>query len=280
MSQTTARRAARLYRFCRHVDDLVDLATDTGKARKSVSALIQSIVSELALDPITGDAIELFQECKIPPWIPIELLRGVESDIDLEAIRNEEELLRYCFRVAGTVGLMMCHVMNVMDETARRHAVDLGIAMQLTNIIRDVSEDARLGRLYLPDTRCSEITTANILLADDDTAKQIAPILTRLHALSESYYASGFKGLPFIPLGSRYAILVAGHIYRQIGFIIKARGFDYRGPRAVVSLPAKTCHALGLILVSHLSPRFWITPVGHDPRLHAALDIYPISPNR
>lgn len=277
LSQTVSERAARLYRFCRHVDDLVDLATDHAVAKRKINALIASLENNQGVDELSLDAINLFRECGIPRWIPIELIKGVQSDFDQVQIQTETDLIRYCFQVAGTVGLMMCHILGVRSEEARRHAVDLGIAMQLTNIMRDVREDAHLGRQYLPCTWVNGLTTTDFLSQDPAVAEQVAIGLRRMHVLSETYYLSGFQGLPFIPLRSRFGILIAGRIYRSIGCLIKTQAYDYRNPRAVVSSSRKLGIAACQFILAPLSIPFWLPPRQHENRLHQALSIYPIS---
>jgi phytoene synthase len=279
MSKSVAQKAARLYMFCRYVDDLVDMSTDPSATGESVNALIRALEHDEPYDDATADVIDLFKRCDIPRWIPIELLKGVQSDLEPVEVNTEQELLHYCFRVAGTVGLMMCHIMNVADKEARRHAVDLGIAMQLTNIMRDISEDALLGRRYLPIGWAPRISRDELVLPPDvQSEKRIGEAMARLYALSETYYSSGFLGLPYIPLGSRYAIMVAGQTYRRIGRLIRERNFNYWSQRTVVSLVSKIWIAAQWLVWAHLSPRFWTPPHGHEKRLHTPIDIYPISP--
>jgi phytoene synthase len=278
MKTNVAQKAARLYMFCRYVDDLVDMSTDPVATGESVAALMRALEHNEPYDDITADVIDLSKRCGIPRWIPIELLKGVQSDLDPVEVNTEQELLHYCFRVAGTVGLMMCYIMNVTDKEARRHAVDLGIAMQLTNIMRDISEDAQLGRRYLPIGWAPGISKDELALPDAQSEKRIIEAMARLYALSETYYESGFLGLPYIPLGSRYAIMVAGQTYRRIGFLIRERNYNYWSQRAVVPLMSKIRIAAQRLVWAHVSPSFWIPPRGHEKKLHTAIDIYPISP--
>lgn len=266
MTPDVAQNAARLYHFCRYVDDLVDQSTDTDHARVVIAEWIGALAGDEPCHAAMADAMNLFRDCGIPHWIPIELLRGVQSDLDLVEVGTEDELSHYCFRVAGTVGLMMCYVMGVVEPESRRYAVDLGIAMQLTNILRDVSEDAQLGRRYLPACWIPGVSQQAILSPDTAQDMQIRQGLKRLYTLAEVYYASGFRGLPYIPAGSRYAILVAGQTYRRIGGLIRARNYDYRKPRAVVSLMSKLRIAVQVSIKATFSPQFWIRPRADEHR--------------
>ena len=278
LTSDVAHKAARLYQFCRYVDDVVDLAKDSSEAKMSIQHLLSDFELIEPHDREIINARALFEECGIPLWIPRELLRGVETDVDGVEIRAEEDLLQYSFRVAGTVGLMMCYVLGVNEASARNHAVDLGIAMQLTNILRDVKEDAMMGRRYIPSSWVPNISIKDIL-SDSECIDQelITKGLERLHALSEIYYKSGFLGLPFIPIKSRYAILIAGELYRNIGLTIKDKGYNFRGDRVVIPLLSKFIITFRDVVLATLSKNFWSCPRAHEKRLHAPIATYPIS---
>jgi phytoene synthase len=125
-----ASRATRLYGFCRHLDDLADEATSVASARVKLSAASQDIAAGVSSDPVIRDGIELMQECKISPVIAVELVKGLLSDLDLVRCPDEAALLQYCYRVAGTVGVMMCGVLDVSKgvrpchRSGNCHAVD------------------------------------------------------------------------------------------------------------------------------------------------------------
>ena len=150
------------------------------------------------------------------------------------------DLLAYAYRVAGAVGLMMCHVLGVKNDDCLVHAAHLGMAMQLTNICRDVQEDHSRGRLYVPATLIDgQLETpfgAPLSRQDRDALK---PAVRQLLAHADHLYASGAKG--FVGLNGRvaFAISAAALIYRAIGQRIRSRGFDVGLGRAVVSFPAK-----------------------------------------
>jgi phytoene synthase len=140
------------------------------------------------------------RECGIEPGIVRELIAGMASDAETVRVADEAELLRYCYRAAGTVGLMMCRVLDAPEPAAAAHAVDLGIAMQLTNLCRDVSADARMGRRYLPASLVGDIGPTELIDPSPTLQPALRAAVARLLALAETYYASGEAGLPFLPV--------------------------------------------------------------------------------
>ena len=158
-----AARATRLYYLCRYLDDLADETTCVEHSRTILNEIKCSIQSGQSTNPVICDGLLLIDECKINPQFLCELIDGVCSDLQHVAIADMDGLLRYCYQVAGTVGLMMCSVLDVKDPKAFPHAVDLGIAMQLTNICRDVRDDALAGRRYLPATMLGDMATNELV---------------------------------------------------------------------------------------------------------------------
>ena len=137
---------------------------------------------------------------------------------------NLRELLLYCYRVAGTVGLMMSHVMGLRDESALKHAADLGIAMQLTNIARDVTEDASMGRIYLPLDWLDEANIALDEIAAPANREKLAMVTLRVLREAERYYRSGDAGLWHLSFRSACAVSAARHVYSEIGALLVERG--------------------------------------------------------
>jgi phytoene synthase len=136
--------------------------------------------------------------------------------------------------VAGVVGLMMAHVMGAREDTALRRAADLGIALQMTNIARDVLDDARAGRLYLPLEWLQDAGIEPGDVALPGNRGRLAGVARRLLDEAEPYYASGAQGLKHLPLRSAWAVAVAGGVYREIGRLVRARGARAWDVRAVV----------------------------------------------
>ena len=140
--------AARLYAFCRVLDDMAD-GDITGGPERLLVIREDLLASRPGQDPALAGFYDFMQEKAFPPDVIVALIDGLLDDQKEEvALTSEADLLRYAYRVAGTVGLLMCHVLDCRDEQARAHAIDLGIAMQLTNIARDVLEDAEMDRRY------------------------------------------------------------------------------------------------------------------------------------
>ena len=145
----------------------------------------------------------------------------MEMDLTQCVIKSETELQLYCHRAAGTVGLMMCHLLGVNEPSARQCADALGIAMQMTNIARDVAEDWQRGRCYLPENwLVSRLRPGNLPRNED-----VRLAVKRLLDLADHHYTIGLKGLQYLPVQSRIAILVSAAIYREIGQIIRERDF-------------------------------------------------------
>jgi phytoene synthase len=259
-------RVTRLYGFCRRVDDLADETNAPSAAHEALVALDRAFEAGASSDPLTVDALRLMEECRIDTAIPRLLIDGVSGDLQAVAIADVPELLRYCYRVAGTVGLMMSAALDASDTAAAApHAIDLGIAMQLTNLCRDVADDAQAGRRYVPASLISSIGPARLVdpLRADRALAQHAVL--RLLDLADVYYASGEDGLRYLPPRAGRAILVAARIYRAIGTRLRQRHGDAWSGRVSVGVPAKAAITARTLL----SRRRPYRP--HDPSLHAAL---------
>ena len=216
--------AAIVYAFCRRADDAVDLAASP-EGEKAALALLNHELREVELgypiDPVLEGYQRMSRTRNVPYLYARELILGMKMDVDGIEYRTLEMLLLYCFRVAGTVGLIMSHVMGVSNPSALRRACHLGMAMQLTNICRDVLEDAERGRIYVPAELINE--------------HGMAGAVKRLLEVAEAYYASGEQGLPMLHWRCALAIRTARHVYAAIGKVIARRGFDIFSGRAVVS---------------------------------------------
>ena len=186
----------------------------------------------------------MVKEYNLPTDVIASLVEGLMDDQASEVLlADEESLIQYAYKVAGTVGLLMCEILNNSDPRAKAHAVDLGIAMQLTNIARDVVEDARMGRRYLPGAWVNNMSPKDIVDAASDPyghdGVQITRAVERLLDLAESYYASGRAGLAYLPYRAHFSIGVAAKVYRQIGRQLLRSKDSWHGKRQVTSKGSK-----------------------------------------
>ncbi len=265
--------AAVVYAFCRRVDDAADEATDPDTAARALDRLDAELRGDVPPGPLVAAFRETAARCDLPLDSAHELIVGVRSDLGEVRIEDDAELLRYCYRVAATVGLMMCGVLGVRCRDALPHAVDLGIAMQLTNIARDVAEDAANERIYLPAAR---LRAAGVdpaaLLAGTADPRRGAAVVGDLLALADRYYRSADAGMRDIPWRPRQAILVASRTYRAIGVELRRRACDTLAGRTVVGWPGKLLWG-SRALAAGCSPG--ILGVGprrrHDAALHQPL---------
>lgn len=258
-------RAAVIYTWCRAADDAIDLAVDDpGQALAEQRAILESVYSGRAQSDITLRAFQqVVQACRLPRTYPDELLAGMEMDVVGTDYDTMERLLLYCYRVAGTVGLMMSHAMGVSDDQFLRNATHLGLAMQLTNICRDVLEDWHMGRLYVPDELLAEYGLGDLRSRlggpfPDSARAGVAEAVRALLAEAEGYYRSGDHGLPGLSWRCAFAVRSARQVYSAIGDRIAAQAHDVTRGRAYVSQRDKL-HLLsraGLTAAAELPERF------------------------
>lgn len=237
----------RLYAACRAVDDLAD---ETGGAAgaAALARLRRDLRTGTASDDgPAADFLALHRSRGLSLAPASTLVDTVAGDIRHRPVRTEAELMDYAHGVAGTVGLMMCDLLGVTQTRARGCATRLGRAMQLTNIARDVVEDARMGRRYLPAAWGAPAPDA---LADPSPAACAAlrPAMARALAAAERDYAAGAAGLAALDLRARLAVALAARTYRDIGRRIAEDG--YRPPPARPPRPGRwrrlTLAGLGL----------------------------------
>ncbi len=253
LGRKTAHDAAHLYAFCRTVDDLADGDIENGAARL---AAINDQLSTLAAGqkPINPDvALQGFMPTLIACSVPIRpiqhLLDGLLFDQGEVLLTSEDELIKYAYQVAGTVGLLMCPILGCQDRHAFSFAVDMGIAMQLTNIARDVLEDAKMGRRYLPASWVGQLSASDIVasadVSDSIEAEQIKGAIDRLLSLADTYYASGRKGLVYLPMRAHIAIAVAANVYREIGQKLRRHRLNWAQGRVVTNKVEKAIASFG-----------------------------------
>jgi phytoene synthase len=269
--------AAVVYALCRAVDDTVDRATNAEQAQQALEEIERDLERERPLLPLVAEFVRVASRRGMSLEWAGRLIEGVLSDTGRVRMADDAQLLRYCYDVAGTVGLMMSALMGVRHPRAAAHAIDLGIAMQLTNICRDVLEDAQKDRVYLPASRLPYGIVGQQRIVDGQAdADTVSRTVRELLALADSYYESGSLGLRYIPPRPRLAIGIASRLYRAIGqrLLRRCNGNPLQG-RVVVPRREK------LLLVARAAADWLLSlvgvpgPVQHREELHFHLNGLP-----
>ena len=236
-----------LYAWCRHCDDVIDGQTLGHHAqelsRQEKEARLQSLQRETAL-VCDGHASEIpafaalgrvVRRHDLPRRYLFELLEGFAMDAREQRFRTLDDTLLYCYHVAGVVGVMMARIMGVRDPQVMHRAADLGIAFQLTNIARDVRDDLRIGRCYLPEDWLARHGMSPADAALPQHLPALHALACELVELAEQYYASARIGMAQLPWRCAWAIASALLIYRDIGLRVRAEGAAAWEQRASVS---------------------------------------------
>jgi phytoene synthase len=207
LPKKTYKNCSYLYDFCRVVDNIADDEGEIEIKKIKFQKFVSDFKQKNFEDPVIQNMWNIIHEFNISLEIIYDLFDGIESDIKQNVkIDTRKDLLIYCYRVAGTVGLMMAKILNVNKKQSLKSAIDLGIAMQLTNISRDVIEDSKKNRSYINGN--FEEINSTIKLAD-------------------TFYKNSFYSIREIPLSFRFSILVARRVYRKIGYkILKKKTFE------------------------------------------------------
>lgn len=261
----TRRSVLMLYAWCRHCDDVVDgqalghNTTAPADAAAQVERLRNQTLSAYAGEPQTDPAFAAFQDVAlrhaISPHHAFDHLAGFAMDAADARYETIDDTLRYCYHVAGVVGLMMASIMGARDAAVLDRACDLGLAFQLTNIARDIVEDARVGRVYVPAGWLREAGIPAADVAHDRHRAALARVAARLVDHAEPYYDSAMDGVAALPLRSAWAIATARRVYREIGIEVKRRGARAWDTRAGTSRATKL-RLLALGGVDALASRF------------------------
>lgn len=274
-----------LYAYCRRADDEVDLAPAAEQSARlaGLRAELEQVYSAHApRDAALAAFAQVVHECEIPRRYVVDLLAGMQMDVDGASYATLEDLALYAYRVAGVVGLMMCHVMGVRDPRALEHAAHLGIGMQLTNIARDVLEDWQRGRLYLPDTLLARHGAGQLraqLPAQLPAAGAAAPAFPVEYASgvaratadllvsADAYYVSGDAGMLDLSARCGLAVRTARLVYAAIGDRVRAQRCDPLAGRAVVPGREKLLLAAKAAWqTARAAPQLWLSPAPRTPQ--------------
>jgi phytoene synthase len=278
-----------LYAWCRHCDDMVDgqelgfgaIALAPHDAVRQLARLDEQTRRAYAGDAMRDPAFAAFQEVAlghaIEPRYALDHLAGFAMDVHQTQYETIDDTLRYCYHVAGVVGLMMATIMGTRSPAVLDRACDLGLAFQLTNIARDIVEDAGIGRCYLPAQWLREAGIPPHELALPQHRVALAGVAARLVDYAEPYYQSANHGITALPLRSAWAIATARNVYRQIGIKLKARGAQAWDERVGTSRATKlwllakggvSALASRLRTMPPRPPQLWQRP-GAEEDLHA-----------
>jgi phytoene synthase len=281
LTEQQLNNAAQLYQLCRNIDDIADEAVTVAQVKaadKQLGEFHQALVAKPMASATTSllyqQAQSLFDVQPLALHALADLVNTVRQDLQLVRVSEHAALLRYCYGVAGTVGVMMTCLLGARQrEKALPHAIDLGIAMQLTNISRDVLEDAHLNRMYLPADGIAGVIAPDAIIAANTLARHNAWLgVVDLLNLAEKYYKSGWQGLGYLPFRARLAIAVAAKVYRQIGQQILQKGEQqYWQSRSVIGLVQKlklTVVALFQVALAAVSRQ----TTAHNKALHYHLN--------
>ena len=218
LSKEIFNKCSSLYNFCRTLDDIVDDDNDLKIKKDNFLKFKKNFVSKDLSNSIIKEMWSIIDSEKISEKVVTDLFDGVETDLEEKVcINSKRELLVYSYRVAGTVGLMMSKILKVKNKEALKGAVDLGIAMQLTNIARDVREDRDRNRQYIRSDFSAIIDTIND---------------------SQIFYEKSFNSISSIPLRSRFSVIVARRVYKKIGdYILKQKNMENYNKAGKIYVP-------------------------------------------
>ncbi len=240
-------RAHAIYWFCRTTDDLVDEAPTREQGERDLGAwereLRAGLAGETVANPILSHFLAVAAECEIPYEYPLDLIAGCRMDLEARRYASFTELRPFCYRVASTVGLMMCHAIGFAraeDEArGKAYAIDLGIAMQLTNILRDVATDRELGRIYLPAEDMARFGYTEADLAVSRVNDEFRALMRFEAQRARELYRSAWPGIALLKPEGRFAVEIAAEVYSRILARIEEMDYDVYARRAVVPAAVK-----------------------------------------
>ena len=262
-----------IYEMCRKLDDIVDEQSkeaaikEIGLLKKDLTkeSLQKKFESLKRLDDDQFPQIKYFEE----------FILGQESDISFRQPKSINELLRYCYRVAGVVGLMVCDAVNIKDENLKFFAIDLGIAMQLVNIIRDIQEDALRGRVYIPENLIGAVSASDVLTKPNLITK-VEQEKLRILDIADKYFNSANYAIKFLPKEVSMAFGLASNLYQGIGKKIIKKEQPFTNGRVYLNGAEKLFYTLKFVLKSKKNKNY--QPI-HNNMLHLPIKNSPSTNN-
>jgi len=232
---------ATLYIFCRYIDDISDSGNlNKIQAREKLKDVIKDLKKLKSRDIIVMNFIKLMIKKNIQIQTPLMLISGVMKDLGKVKLKNLEELIIYSYKVAGTVGLMVCNILKVNDKELKFKGIQLGIAMQITNIIRDIDEDLKRNRIYFP-LECLTIKNhkPKQILNDKELQKNLSKDIEKLKKFSDLIYTNSRIGIYKLPIRYRLPIALASRLYQEIGVKIRNHNYNIWNKRHYLSFVEK-----------------------------------------
>ncbi len=271
----TREDVALLYCFCRQLDDAVDEAPSADLARQQLAQWEAEVRGEAEPRPLIAAFLHGAKRTGLPLGCVHLLFEGMESDLGLVRLADDDALLRYSYRVSSCVGLLLAPLLGVRGADGEQRVVDLGLALQLSNILLGVAADAKRGRVYLPATRLAQVgLTADDVLANPADPR-LAPVLQGLAELGDVYYRSAQQGASTVPLRYRHGVLLLGRVYGALG---RRAARTFHAPSTPLGLSGlERARHLTSLVVAGVHPRVMglLAPPPHEPSLHRALSGLP-----
>ena len=270
LTKTTTEEAIILYSFCRLLDDLADQKGDKLLELQNY----QSSISNIPIKVAGNTLMSFLKKHNINQLVIKDLIDGFIFDQGQVRIVNKKQLIIYCYQVAGTVGLMMSSILKPTSMYANKFAIDLGIAMQLTNIARDIKEDALdHNRQYLPSEMLDGVKFEKLYFISNGKKNEkenikIKNAIAEILKISDEYYKSGMNGLRYLPMRSHISLGIAALVYRQIGVKLIKNNILWHKERVYLSSLEKFFTSIKII--PHLFKRFLQNPI-HNDDLHEDL---------
>ena len=254
-----------IYSFCRKVDDMVDEAKTPDIAKKRLLIFMEAWKT-CKSHPVINLLSDIPKENWPNQKLVKNFLNGQISDIKFSTFKSEKSLIIYCYQVAGTVGLMVCDIFGVKDKKMRYFAIDLGIAMQLVNISRDIYEDSLRNRVYMPESLIGKYSAKEIANPNEETARKIDEARKKIIKLANIYFDSASKAIDHLPKGASLAVKLASALYQQIGYQLINAQYVHNEKRCYVSNFSKFLITLGIIKKYLTSFKEEMKP--HNENLH------------
>ncbi len=221
-----------LYGFCRYADNLID--NPRQRSRAELLDEVDFLTAELEIAYRTGESehpvlrpfILIADKYEIPQEYPLDLLEGVKMDIRIDRYETYDDLYLFAYRVAGVVGLMMTHVLGYTNDESFEYAEKLGVAMQLTNILRDIREDARRNRIYLPGEDLADFGVSESQILREEMTVEMRDLMQFQVDRADRFYAEANPGIKMLANDAQFAIYSASKIYRGILRKIETQNYD------------------------------------------------------